>query len=422
MISEDLLGWLTLLLVISITALIARKHPKTSNFIFVALILRSLAVIFDEYFFYLPGSRMDAWTFEQFAFRYSENYGLDIFSQMFNGDSYFLSKIISIFYTLLDRSPMMAKMFSVGFGTTTVFLIYRLTLIIWGSRTALKIGWFAAFFPSLVLYSAVIMREIYIIFFLTYALISCVNFIDKYKFIYFLKSSFGFFMTALFHGPMILGFFIFLIYIFFLILKKNNYFIRFKKKNIYFIFLLPLILVPIITFFLGYYEIPKIGHFNNIGDLKKEDQKKVSSLKDRLLWKMDKAQIQCAYWKECKASYPFWIVPKDFNEMIYLTPVRMFYFLYSPFPWDIKKPSHLIGLVESIFYIYLSICIFRNWKILFVNPQTRFLIMIFIMYIFVFSFGVGNFGTSIRHRLKFIGILLAIAAPKIARIKLSKIK
>ena len=59
---------------------------------------------------------------------------------------------------------------------------------------------------------------------------------------------------------------------------------------------------------------------------------------------------------------------------------------------------------------------------LFENPQTRFLIIIFVMFIFVYSFGVGNFGTSIRHRLKFIGVLIALAAPTILRIKLSKIK
>ena len=116
MISEHLLGWLTLLIVILIITLIAKKHPKTSNFIFVALLLRSIFVIFDEYFFYLPGSRMDAWTFEQFAFRYSENYGLDIIPQFFKADCSFFQKLYRI-YTLLDRSPMMAKMFSVGFGT-----------------------------------------------------------------------------------------------------------------------------------------------------------------------------------------------------------------------------------------------------------------------------------------------------------------
>ena len=78
MTHEKLLGFLTLTIVILITALIAKKHPKTLNFIFVALLVRSLSVIIDEYYFYLPGSRMDAWSFELFAFRYSEKYGLDI--------------------------------------------------------------------------------------------------------------------------------------------------------------------------------------------------------------------------------------------------------------------------------------------------------------------------------------------------------
>ena len=44
-------------------------------------------------------------------------------------------------------------------------------------------------------------------------------------------------------------------------------------------------------------------------------------------------------------------------EIIYLTPIRIFYFLYAPFPWDIKRPGHLMGLFDVIFYLYLSICI-----------------------------------------------------------------
>ena len=70
----------------------------------------------------------------------------------------------------------------------------------------------------------------------------------------------------------------------------------------------------------------------------------------------------------------------------------------------------------------LSFCILRNRKVLYKNPQSRFLIMILIMFLTIYSFGVGNFGTSIRHRFKFIGIFIAIAAPLITRIKLKKIK
>ena len=420
--SGDLLGWFTLLIIILIIFLIVKQNPQTKNFLFVALFLRSLSVIVDQYFFYLPGSMMDGWTFEHVAFDYSQRYGFSIIFELFDGSSYFLSKIISILYTLADiRSPMMANMISVGFGTATVYLIYRLTHILWGNQVAIKVGWFTAFFPTLILYSAIMMREIYVVFFLTYALIGCVNFINKNKFIYFVQLSFGFYVAPLFHGPILLGFIFFLIYFSFYILKKNNYFLRFKKKNIYLLLLIPLFLTPLIAYLLGYYSIPKLGNIANFGDLRYEDQSKVNNIKERLIWKIKKA-TRATFDSNSGSQFPSWTIPNDTKEIFYLTPVRIFYFLYSPFPWDIKRISHLMGLIDAIFYIYLSLCILRNRKILYENPQTRFLFLILALYIIVYSFGVGNFGTSIRHRAKFVAIFIAIAAPVITRIKFSKIR
>ena len=419
MIAEHLLGWVTLALIILFTIVITKKFPHTKNFLFVALILRSLCVILDQYFITLPDSTGDAIVFEHKAFYYSEKYGLNIIFQLFHQDSFIISKFISIFYTFLDRSAMMSKMFSVGFGTFTVFLIYRLTFILWGSRTALKAGWLATFFPSFILYSSLILREIYIVFFLMYALIACVNFINTNRLNYFIKSFVGFAIAALFHGPMILGFFVFALYISLRILKKNNYFLYFKKKNLFSIFLIPIILLPVITYFLGYYSIPKIGNINNIGIFKDNNIPKENTIEGRIIWKINKATRSSGN-SMSGASYPSWTMPKSLTEIIYLTPVRMFYFLYAPFPWDIKRAKHFVGLFDAFFYIYLSICVLRNRKILYENPPTRFLAIIFIIYIFFYSFGVGNFGTSIRHRLKFIGILIAISAPRIAKIKFLK--
>ena len=418
---QNLLGWLALLLLFWGTFLVCKKNPKTKNFLFVALFLRSLCVILDQYLITLPDSTGDAWVFERKAFFFSQEYGASIILKFLEPDAYFISKFSSIFYLLLGRSDMMAKMISVGFGTAAVFLIYRLTLILWGSGAALKAGWFAALFPSLILYSSLILREVYVLFFLTYALIACVEFIDKNKFIHFIQSLFGFFITALFHGPMILGLFIFLIYVFFIILKQNNYFLRFKKKNIYLIFLLPIFLIPIVAFFKGYYSIPKIGNIKNFGNISLANKGNLNSLEQRLIWKIEKA-TRSSDDNNSGAAYPSWTKPKDIKEIIYLTPIRMVYFLYAPFPWDLKRFKHLIGLFDAILYIYLSFCILKNRKILYENPQTRFLMIILITYVFVYSFGVGNFGSGIRHRLKFIAIFLAIAAPKIARIKFFKSK
>ena len=417
MINQDFLGWLAFFVLILIFFLITKKHKETKNFLISAFIIRSLFVILDQYFITLPESTGDAHSFEIKAFIYSEKYGLDIYSIILQEDSFFISKFISIFYMVFDRSEMMAKMLSVGFGTGSVFLLYRLSLFIWDESSALKVGWFATFFPSLILYSSVILREIYIVFFLTYALINCVIFITKNKLIYFIKLSIGFFVASLFHGPIIIGFIIFLIYMFFVILKQNNYFIRFKRKNLYLLILLPFFLLPLITYFLGYYSIPKIGSIKNLASSKyyKEQNKKLL-LEERIIWKINKATRSSK--NENGASYPKWTIPNDLKEIIYLTPVRMIYFLYSPFPWDIRRLAHIVGFFDGLLFMFLTYSVLQNYKNLYRNPQTRFLLLILFFYILIYSFGVGNFGTSIRHRLKFVGVLIVLAAQRIPRFKL----
>jgi len=421
MSQADLLGWLTLLAIILITTLIIKKNPITINFLLTALFLRSLFVILDQYFLTLPDSTGDAEIFEEKAFRYSQEYGINVIFKFYSQDSFNISRFISLAYTFFDRSEFMAKMFSVGFGTVSIFFIFRFAQILWGNNIALKSAWFATLFPSFILYSSLILREVYVVFFLTYALINCVCFIDKKTFFSFIKSLFGFLIAALFHGPVILGLFVFLIYLSLQILKQNNYFIRFKKKNVFLIFLLPLILLPFITYLMGYYSIPKIGNITQFLNKQDANTNIIQKIEDKLILKINLATRSSAN-NDSGAAYPSWTVPKNILELIYLSPIRMAYFLYAPFPWDIKRLKHLIGLLDALFYVYLSLCIIRSWKVLFHDPKTRFLIMILLIYTFVYSFGVGNFGTGIRHRLKFIGILIVIAAPKIVKIKFSNFK
>ena len=130
MISQDLLGWFALLFIISGTFLISKKNPNTKNFLLLAVFVRSILVILDQYLITLPDSTGDAVIFEKKAFLYSEEYGLGVIKNMTQLDSFFISKFISIFYTIFERSPMLAKMLSVGFGTGAVFLIYKLCFII----------------------------------------------------------------------------------------------------------------------------------------------------------------------------------------------------------------------------------------------------------------------------------------------------
>jgi hypothetical protein len=108
------------------------------------------------------------------------------------------------------------------------------------------------------------------------------------------------------------------------------------------------------------------------------------------------------------------------TELLYKVPVRSIYFVFAPFPWDIKKTSHLIGLIDASFHMYLVFLIIKNRKTIWKDPSLRFISIILLFYILVFAVAVGNFGTAIRHRTKFVTIFLLLAAPLVKKFTLLK--
>ena len=115
------------------------------------------------------------------------------------------------------------------------------------------------------------------------------------------------------------------------------------------------------------------------------------------------------------ASYPSWLTINNNYELFTKTIFKIFYFLYSPFFWDIKSSYHLIGLFDGILYIVLSIYVLKNWNAILENPSSRIFILLLLSYAIIYGISVGNFGTGIRHRSKFAVILIVLAAPKIHR-------
>jgi hypothetical protein len=164
-----------------------------------------------------------------------------------------------------------------------------------------------------------------------------------------------------------------------------------------------------LTFFIigsGFYlsnkiDVPYLGNF--------KDSTSVSIL----LEKTNFAYKGDAYWPE-------WTKAKTPIELLYKAPVRSVYFIFSPFPWDIKKTEHLLGVFDGILYMYLFFLILRNIKIIWRDPVLRVILIILLTYIIAFGFGVGNFGTGLRHRSKFSVMLILLAGPLIKRLRFKK--
>ena len=130
-----------------------------------------------------------------------------------------------------------------------------------------------ALFPSLILYSALIMRETYICFFLLVALNYIVDWSRTGSFKSFFLVILSFIATVVFHGGMFVGLIIFLL-IFFLknILDLLNQLTKGPiklKSTLSLVFLLALI----VYYASNNIYIPKIGTISDIPKLKRNTEK-----------------------------------------------------------------------------------------------------------------------------------------------------
>ena len=97
-------------------------------------------------------------------------------------------------------------------------------------------------------------------------------------------------------------------------------------------------------------------------------------------------QFLYSFWPTLWQGSPFvwacqvldWLIINNNYEYFPKSIVKIFYFLYSPFIWDIKSIYQIIGLVDGMLYAILTIYLFRNWRTIWANPITRIFILIFI--------------------------------------------
>jgi hypothetical protein len=79
-------------------------------------------------------------------------------------------------------------------------------------------------------------------------------------------------------------------------------------------------------------------------------------------------------------------------------------------------------MLDGILHILLAYLIFRNRKAIWADPVLRIIFLMLVAYIFVYGVAVGNFGTGIRHRAKFVVMFILLAAPLLPKFTFSRKK
>lgn len=395
---EHLLGITGLAFVGLVTLYLALRHPAVRIVLLVAFTLRAGAALFHFYVAPLPDGTSDAVSFERTAWEWASG-GVPGVLEHFRGPhSYFISFIIGIVYAVTDRSLLLAQSLSVLCGMGSVFLSWKLTREIWGKRAALKAAWVTALFPTLVLYSALTLREAYIVFFLLLGLLYASRWARDKRLWYAFWAMAAFTGATFFHGAMFVAVVVFTVII--LVQESIKCLIllsRFRLSLISFALLFSIILL-ISGFVLTDQSLPKIGNISRMTDF------------ERIADASSKAM-------RGPAAYPQGIIPRESSDLVVTLPFQVSNFLFSPFPWDVKSPVHFIGLLDGMLYLTIFFLIFRNIRNIWTNPSSRVVLLIILPLVLTFALGTGNFGTGIRHRAKLAVAFIALAGPAISDFK-----
>jgi len=381
------------------------KFPGLKLTIWVALILRILLSLINEFIFELPDSNADATRFETKTWFYAKLPFFD-FLTSFNSDftAYTFTWFLSVLYRIFGRSPLVLESFGIIISLISVILVYRISFLVTDDIIKSKqSAAIFAFFPSVILYSVIILREVYIVFFILLIALYIVKWLKSNKIKFALVSLLLFLPLYFLHGGLMIGAVMVFIILSYSSLKdiynsfKNNHILIPQMVFI----LITLIIIGIAINKLSTFNIPYLGNISQVLTL------------SRIFFQAEVTNLG-------GSAYPGWLIPFSLSSFVLLIIPRLIYFLFSPFLWDIKAINHLLGFVDASLVLYLFFYIIRGIVVEKQNKYVTILCIFLLPLLITYSWGVGNFGTALRHRSKFIPVLIAISTICVPKITLRR--
>ncbi|HEX8431844.1 MAG TPA: hypothetical protein VF625_11165, partial [Longimicrobium sp.] len=166
--TADILGITSIALALVVVSLIAWRTPAVRAPLFVAFAMRAGASLLHAYVMPLPGAGLDAVGFEEIGYAWSRLSWNGLMNS-FSSGALLYSWLIAVMYWFTDRSPLMIQVVNAFLGTLVVYNVFLTTRLVWGEVPARRAAWVAALFPTMVLFSAITLRELMVGYPLTLA-------------------------------------------------------------------------------------------------------------------------------------------------------------------------------------------------------------------------------------------------------------
>lgn len=349
-----------------------------------AFFARFFLMLWDNYashIYILPNSGADSTGFFNSAISISRN--ITLLSENIYGGIYV--KIVGFLFYVIGPLQSFGYYINVLLGLSIVFIIFKILMMLKIEFSVIRtIILMAAFFPNSLLLSAVFLREMFIALFVVASLYFFVKWFKSGKGLDMLFSMIMLGVASMFHSGVIgisVGYaFIFLFY------KKGKDKFSFNLQTV-FIFLFIAIVSSVV--FTQYQNIflKKFDAVEKIDDI-------YSTANSRL----------------GESTYLTGVTIDDPVKLIVYGPIKAFYFLTAPLPMNWRGFIDMFTFFsDSLLYLGIIFCFLKNRKTI-KNRKTLVvgLTVMLISVSLIFGIGVGNAGTAVRHRHKFISLFLVL--------------
>lgn len=319
-------------------------------------------------------------------------------SQLFSNiptNAYLYSWIISFFFRVFGTFYMPVRVLNSAISIYCVWIVYDITKEIYGGEIAKKAAWIVAVFPNLIRWSSLFAnREVFIMLFMLLYIKASYKYYARGNIRYLIFSLIFLIPAMILHTSMI----VMILLTILIILKKrgsHDYATAMLSKSF-------LIMTSLIAFTYLLRNGIGVEKFSLIEDsgLSMNNVSAIGNMS---------ATGRAAYLTNFRFSNPILI--------ILTLPVRMLYFLFTPFPWMISASIDIAGFFDALLYVWAFIPALKKVKRISISKkrtkEETFVYILFIALICIiamFALVTSNYGTAIRHRSKLFVILLIIVA------------
>ena len=374
-----------------------QPNKELRKVLIIAFLLRASLALIHVFVVPLPDSQADAVTFERVGWELAQGWAAGAPFEFITG-AYLYSWFIGIVYFVIDRSPLLIQALNVFLGTLIIYISASVSRELFDSRTSTFVAWIACLFPALLLYSAITMREVAVVFTFALGILFFVQWLKKDQFHFLVKSMLFILVSGLFHTGML---FLLAVLLVFWCNRMLGAFLRLRMGSFTIKILASLIIISLVAF-----PLVTGAGMEKIGDL------------SRLIdpeYLGDRHEIQA----RDRAAYLTNLNISSYADLIYAVPLKTIYFLFAPFPWNVKAPIDFIGMADGLFYLCLVLSALYGFKEI-RRQHGKFvfwgLAVLLLAGIVVFAMGTGNYGTALRHRTKFAFLLIVIAGPVVQKL------